>query len=254
MSRKILMLVCSMLWMSQAMAFTVNGFTRFGERFDLNARVSGVISLVKVQPGQRVKKGEVLIELNATPQRARLKKAQALEKSLQPETEITQLELEKASELYDSDSLSQVALKNAQNQLAKALGAYHAAQADSALAQYQMQQTRLTSPVDGRVLKIHRSVAEFVNPQVDSRPIISIVNSQQMKAVGMISSKQWQSSLLGRSAKVRFGDKTFEGKISYLGFQRVKQTTGVAAYEIHVNFTTSRLIPEQMPVVIEVAE
>lgn len=254
MSRKILMLVCSMLWMSQAMAFTVNGFTRFGERFDLNARVSGVISAVKVQPGQRVKKGQVLIELDATPQRARLKKAKALEQSLQPETEIAELELEKASELFDSDSLSQVALQNAQNQLAKAQGAYQAAQADSALAQYQLEQTRLTSPVDGRVLKIHRSVAEFVNPRVDSRPIISIVNSQKMKAVGMISSEQWQPSLLGRSAKVRFGNKTFEGKVSYLGFQRVKQVTGVTSYEVHVDFTTNQLIPEQMPVVIEIAE
>ncbi len=254
MTGKYLMVLACLLFTPLSQALSLNGFTRFAAQYDLNARVSGVIQQIRVSAGQRVKKGQVLVELDATTQRARLKKAQAQEKALKPDTEIAELELEKAQDLYDRDSLSQVAMKNAENKLIRAQGKYLAAQADATIAQYQLDNTRLRSPVNGRVLKIHRGVAQFVNPQVDSKPIISIVSSQSMIAVGMISSDQWRASLLGRAATVQFRKQTFKGKISYLGYRRVKKATGVAAYEIHVRFNTDQLIPEQMPVTIEIVE
>ena len=254
MSRKFLILLVSLLFMPQAMALTLNGHTEFAAQYDLNARVAGVISRLNVTPGQRVRKGDVLVELDATPQQARLKKAQSLAKSLKPETEIAELELEKAFELYDRDSLSQVALKNAENKLARIQGQYVAAEADVDIAQYQLQNTRLSSPIDGRVSKVHRAVAQFVNPHVDSQPIVTVVSSQQLIAVGLIGSDQWQTSLINRPATVKFRDRSFQGKVSFLGFKRVKKATGVAAYEIHVSFSTDQLIPEQMPVTIEIEE
>ena len=252
--KKLIVLLAALLPLAQAQAFTLNGYTRFAGHYDLNARVAGVILKLNARPGQRVSKGDVLVELDATVQRARLEKAKALEKTLKPEAEIAELELEKALELYDRDSLSQVALKNAENKLALAQGKYLAAQADTAIAQYELDSTRLRSPIDGRVSMLHRSEAEFVNPHVDSQPIVSIVSSRQLLAVGLISSEQWRPSLVGRAAKVSFRDRSFDAKVSYLGFNRVKKSTGVAAYEIHVSFQTDQLIPEQMPVTIEILE
>jgi RND family efflux transporter MFP subunit len=248
------MVLGSLLFMPLAQAISLNGFTQFAAQYDLNARVAGVISQVHVSPGQRVRKGDILVELDATPQQARLKKARAIEQSLKPETEIAELELEKAFELYDRDSLSQVGLKNAENKLAKVQGEYVAAQAETEIAKYQLENTRLRSPIDGRVSKLHRGIAQFVNPRVDSQPIVTVVSSQQLIAVGLISSDQWKPSLIGRAAEVKFRDRSFHGKVSFLGYKRVKKSTGVAAYEIHVSFTTNQLIPEQMPVTIELPE
>jgi len=64
-----------------------------------------------------------------------------------------QLELERAEELYDRDSLSQVALKTAENVLTEADGAYQVAIADKVLAEYQLKNAAITSPFNGQVLE-----------------------------------------------------------------------------------------------------
>ena len=116
-----------LLHLPLSQALTLNGFTAFDSVIELNARVSGVVDTIAVKPGQLVQKGDLLIQLDTVPYRARLDRAMAIEKSLQPVVLTAQMELERAEELYDRDSLSQVALKNAENALAKAEGNYQAA-------------------------------------------------------------------------------------------------------------------------------
>ncbi|MCK4710569.1 MAG: biotin/lipoyl-binding protein, partial [Gammaproteobacteria bacterium] len=58
---RLIILVGSLLYLPVSQALNLNGFTRFGSLVELNARVSGVVQSIKVKPGQRVKKGDVLI-------------------------------------------------------------------------------------------------------------------------------------------------------------------------------------------------
>ena len=251
---RLIILVGSLLYLPVSQALNLNGFTRFGSLVELNARVSGVVQSIKVKAGQRVKKGDVLIALDATPLRASRDRAVGIEKSLLPVVETAQLELQRAEELYDRDSLSQVALKNAENELAKADGQYQAAKAERVIAAYRLKNAVIYSPINGRVLQLHTNVAQFIDPAVSLDPLITLVQSQQMKAVALIKSEQWNGGLMNKDAMVVFGDKQFAGKVSFLGYERIKQSSGLPAYEIHVSFTTDRLIPAEMPVTINIKE
>lgn len=244
----------SLLYFPASQALTLNGFTNFETIVKLNARVSGIVQSIAVKSGQRVKKGDVLIQLDATPYQARLDKALALEKSLLPVVQTAQLELERAEELYDRDSLSQVALKTAENVLTEADASYQAAIADKILAEYQLKNAALISPINGYVLQVHTNVAQFVNPVVSLDSLITLATKGQMKAIALIKSEQWNSLLLGKIATVELGEKIFTGKVSYLGYKRVKQTDRLPAYEIHVSFEADQFIPAEMPVTINIKE
>lgn len=246
------LIILMMAWPVQAL--TLNGYTDHSAVVNLNARNSGIVQIINVKQGQRVKKGDVLIKLDGIAQQANLRRSQAIEKSLLPMVETAQLELDRAFELYDRDSLSQVELKNAENKLAQAEGEYLAAQADTEMAAYQLANAVIRSPINGRVMNIHVSIAHYVDPSVQDSPMITLIDSQQMKAVALVNSEQWSSSLLNKNATVEYRNKKFSGKVGYIGYNRIKQPGGTSAYEIHITFKSDSLIPADMPVSIRISD
>jgi RND family efflux transporter MFP subunit len=253
MSAKQLIPFLSLLYFSSSFGLTLSGFTAFDTVIDLNARSSGVITKM-VSPGQLVKQGDVLVELDSTPHKARLDRSQAIEKSLTPVFETAQLELTRAQELYDRDSLSQIELKNTQYRLAVAEGNLQAATADVRLAQYQLDNTLIRSPVDGRVTQLNTNVARYVDPSVDLSPLLSVVKSHRMKVIALLNSDQWSPALLNKPAVIKYREHKFKGVVSFLGYKRIKQASGLPAYELFVSFDTELAIPNEMPVTVEIRD
>lgn len=251
---KLILPFISLLFAPASQALTLNGNTGFGSVLNVNASVSGIVQSIKVKAGQRVKKGDVLLVLDNKPHKARLDRARAIEKSLLPAVQTAELELERAQELYDRDSLSQVELKNAEIVLAQAEGSYQAASADVVLAKYQLANTIIYSPINGRVLQLHSNNLQYVDPAVSVDPLITLVESRQMKAIALVNSDQWDQALINKKATVQYREKQYEGKVNYLGYKRIKQSSGLPAYEIHVVFKTDSLIPAEMPVKIEIKD
>ncbi len=235
-------------------ALELNGFTRFGDRVTLNAATAGIIARVAVKPGQRVSRGDLLLQLDDRPQRARLKRARALAERLKPQLQTAELEFERAQELYDRDSLSTVALHNAEGKLAEARGAYEVALAEQKLAGYELERTRLKAPLTARVLDIHARKGQFVNPQVELSPLLTLVESRRMQAVATLGSEQWAQDLIGREAQVIYRGQRYPGRVEGLGLQRIQNGSGLSGYEVRIVFDTGQLIPADMPVRIEIAE
>ena len=251
---KLLIPLLSLLYFPSSHGLTLSGFTAFDGVIELNARSSGVIKTVSVLPGQRVKQGDLLLELDATPHKARFERAQAIEKSLAPVYETAQLELTRAQELYDRDSLSQIELKNTQYRMAVAEGNLQAAKADVLLAQYDLENTQIRSPVDGRVEQLNTNVARYVDPSVDLSPLLSVVKSHQMKVIALLNSDQWSPSLLNKPALIKYREHKFKGVVSFLGYKRIKQASGLPAYEVFVSFETELALPTEMPVTVEIKD
>jgi len=251
--KTILSLIC-LFYLSPSLALTLNGNTSFASVIHLNSAVSGVVESVKVKAGQHVKKGDVLLVLNNIPYKARLDRAIANEKSLMPAVQTAEMELERASELYDRDSLSQVALKKAEMTLAQAEGAHQVALAEVVLARYQLSNSIIYSPVDGYVLEFFANRSMYVDPAVSVDPLLTLVENHLMKAVALINSDQWSPSLMNKEATIQYRNKPFNGKVNYLGSRRVQQSSGLPAYEIHVVFESDILMPAEMPVIIQIKD
>jgi multidrug efflux pump subunit AcrA (membrane-fusion protein) len=67
---------------------------------ELSTRVSGVVAEVRVKPGQRVKKGTVLLRLDKTVLQAQLDEANAEQARAQADAGDARRELERVQELY----------------------------------------------------------------------------------------------------------------------------------------------------------
>jgi membrane fusion protein, multidrug efflux system len=251
---KTIFICFNVFYFGSVQALTLNGFTEFSAVMKINARTAGIVQSVDIKTGQQVRQGDVLFKLDATPYQAKHERAKALASSLQPALSTAQFELDRAQELYDRDSLSQVEFKNAENKAAAAEGAFNAAQADVRLARYQLQLTQVKSPMNARVIKVSTGTGQYVDPAVDSSTLITLVSANSMNAVAVLNSDQWHSDLLNKKATVKYRNKVYNGKVTELGYQRVQQAGGLPAYEVRINFATDDLIPAEMPVSIEIKD
>ena len=73
----------------------------------------------------------------------------AVKLSTQPDLLESEYQLERAQELYDRDSLSQIELMRAENKVKAAKGKYDAAVAQEKLAAYYLSQAVIRAPVSG---------------------------------------------------------------------------------------------------------
>ena len=118
---------------------------------ELTTRVSGVVDVVLVKPGQRVKKGAVLLRLDRTILRAGLDEAAAEQARAQADADDARRELERARELFDRTVSSTTELDAAVLRDTRARAALSAAKARRVIAQKNLNDAELKAPFDGVV-------------------------------------------------------------------------------------------------------
>ncbi len=251
---KIPVLLALFLLSTQLFAIELKGRSEFSKVYALNSAVSGIVREVRVQPGQTVKRGEVLLKLDTTPYRAAVASANAKVATREPVRDQMQIELEKAQELYDRDSLALVELQQAENNLQIAEGEFVAAMAALQLAKFELNQTTLEAPDNLLVLKVNSHPYQYVNTGVSDRPLITLVNHHQMMAITFLGPDQWNPDLVGKSAQVNYLGKNYQGKVTLLGYQRDIESNGSDGFELRVLFVASGQIPANMPVTIDIQE
>ncbi len=243
-----------MLLSAGANALELKARSDFSQRFELNASVSGIVSRVLVQAGQKVKQGDVLLELDKTPYQSVLNRAKAVVKSHEPARIQMQSELEKAQELFDRDSLSLIDLQIAENNLQKAEGQLDAVKADMLKAKLELQETSLRAPVDGQVLAIHTHRQRYINPNVSEQTLVTLVDAQKMLAIALLNPSEWNPALLGKAASISFRGKKYRGKVIELAYDQVNQSDTLPAFELKVLFVASGEIPANMLLKITIQE
>lgn len=121
------------------------------DKLELTTRVSGVVEEVQVKPGQRVKKGTVLLRLGRTVLQAHLDEASAEEARAQADEADAKRELERAQELFNRTVSSTSELDAATLRHTRAKAALTAAGARRAIAQKNLDDAELRAPFDGVV-------------------------------------------------------------------------------------------------------
>ncbi len=237
-----------------AQALSLQGKTDFAERIQINAATAGIVRKIAVKPGQAVRSGELLLELDDTSHKARLNQAKGLQQSLLPAVTTAELEFERAEELYDRDSLSQVELTLAESRLLKAQGDYQAAAAEVERYAFALSQTQIKAPAAARVVSVSTNEGLFINPDVTNDPLLTLVSATRMTAIVLIDAREWKPALLDKKARVTMQRQTFSGVVDYLGLE--PSTTGgdEPAYELRVSFDSSGLLAAGLPVTVEIMD
>ncbi len=146
------------------------------DKVELTTRVSGVVETVLVKPGQRVKKGAVLLRLDRTILQARLEEAVADHARAQADVADAKRDQERAQELYDRTVSSTSELEAAELRYTRAQAALSAAQARRTIAQKNLADAELKAPFDGVVSAIPGGAGTVV--AADCQPKTLIVLSR----------------------------------------------------------------------------
>ena len=149
------------------------------DKVELSTRVSGVVETVLVKPGQRVKKGAVLLRLDRTVLQARLEEAQAEHARAQADEAEAKREQGRAQELYDRTVSSTSELEAAQLRYARAKAALSAAQARRVIAQKNLADAELKAPFEGVVNAVPGGPGTVVAADCQPKPLIILSPDQR---------------------------------------------------------------------------
>jgi RND family efflux transporter MFP subunit len=139
---------------------------------ELTTRVSGVVETVLVKPGQKVRKGAVLLRLEPTLLRARLDEAAAEMTRAEVEEADAKRDLDRAQELYDRTVSSTSELDAARTRHARAQAAVSAAGARRTIAQKNLDDAALKAPFDAQVGAVPGMPGTVVAADCQPRPLV----------------------------------------------------------------------------------
>jgi len=139
---------------------------------ELTTRVSGVVETVLVKPGQRVKKGAVLLRLDRTVLQARLDEAIAEQARAQADEADAKRELGRAQELFNRTVSSTSELEAATLRHARAQAALSVADARRVIAQKNLNDAELKAPFDGVVSAVPGSPGTVVAADCQPKPLV----------------------------------------------------------------------------------
>ena len=118
---------------------------------EVRARVGGYISGVHFRDGDYVRRGQLLFTLDPRPAQAALASARAQLSQAQAQLTLARRELERAETLLESQAVSQAEVDTRRGALQTAQAAIAAANANVRARQLDLEFTRVTAPISGRV-------------------------------------------------------------------------------------------------------
>ena len=235
-------------------AVDLNGRTEFNRILNLTSGISAHVVAVDVRPGQRVRAGDRLLQLDRTLFDADVALAQARIGTLEPAEQDAATELDKARELFDRDSLALVELQRAEQNHAIALARLDAARAELAKAQHRLAQTEVHAPIDAVVLTTDAFVGQFVNTRAVDTVLITLGADRPMQARALLPLELSGKITPGQEARVRYGERGFRGRVVAIGHRITAGANNHPALELTVEFDAGNGLPANLPVNISLDE
>jgi RND family efflux transporter MFP subunit len=143
---------------------SANGYVVARTKASVSSKILGRLAWTSVTEGSYVRVNEVIARLESADYEAALTSAQANLAQLEAQTVQAQRDLKRAQSLRTQNLLSDVDLENAQTKLDVTVAQTNAARAQAALAQANLENTRVRAPFTGTVLRKDAEVGEIVAP------------------------------------------------------------------------------------------
>lgn len=170
--------------LNSAYAATIKGKT------DIEVRplVSGFITKVHVDEGQRVSKGQTLFTLDQVQYQAAVEQAQAAVASAKTALESARLTAANKQRLFDKNIISEYENQLAKNQLAQAEASLSQAQAALVTARKNLSYTVVTAPSDGFVGSIPNREGSLASPSMVT-PLTTVSDNSDVYAYFSLNEK-----------------------------------------------------------------
>ena len=186
-----------------------------GEVVQMAAPVSGIagtprLSLLLVQEGQRVRRGQLLASFDNRPRlKADLAAVNARLQALQAQIRLQRREVERYSNAASTGAAPLVLLDEKRDELVKLEGQWREALAQRQGLQVDLSNSELRAPLDATVLKIHAQVGE----RPGNEGVMELGASDRMEAVAEVYESDINRVKLGQSVSLTSENGGFSGTL-----------------------------------------
>jgi membrane fusion protein (multidrug efflux system) len=179
----------------------------------LSAKVSGVITVANVDENQKVKAGDVLVEIRADDYQNTVARLQADQASLQAQFKAAKSSFERTSSLLKKGASTQERLDMAEAQYRSLESRLLSAEAQVNEAKFNLGYTKIVAPVDGTVGKKSFEVGMLASP---GQPLLGFVANKDRWVTANLKETDLDLVAVGKKATVEvdaISGKTFEGEV-----------------------------------------
>jgi len=204
------------------------------EQVDLFPKVKGFVKEILVDRGSRVKKGQLLVLLEAPEVSQKYFSEKSAENKYYEDYLYSRQSYERFKKAASkSGSVAEIELDKARSKFKSDSAAYASAKANTGISAQNQQYLRITAPFDGVVVDRNVSNGALVGENAQM-PLITMVQTKHLRLTVAIPEKHSQS--LSNSAKVSFTVSNLPGKVFESKLSRKSDFVKQASRAINAEF------------------
>lgn len=224
-----------------ALAADVAATLGWSQRVELSPRVSGIVREVGVNAGDKVKKGQLLLTLDATVYQAEVAEWRAAVAGRTEEAAEARRDLVRVQELYDRTVIATSELDQAKLRHGRAKAQLDGAQARLKAAQKNLADSQLRAPFEAVVVTRLAEPGQHVAVGLQPQPLLVLAKAGEMTARFKVSADQIGTLKPGQAVTVLVGKREYPASLRNLGLEPVKDKDG-ASYEADAVFAVMDLL------------
>ncbi|MGB1476224.1 MAG: efflux RND transporter periplasmic adaptor subunit [Marinobacter salsuginis] len=181
----------------------LDGVIEAVQQSTVSAQTSGTVQSLPFDVDDSVAAGELIVQLEDSEQRSRLRQAQAGLEEAEAALVDARQRFERIEAVHERGLVSRQEFDQARNNLAAARARVERARAAVSEAQEQLSYTRVVAPYGGILTERHVEVGEAVNP---GQPLLSGLSLEQLRVVVDLPQKYAELARTERQAQVTLAD------------------------------------------------
>jgi HlyD family secretion protein len=231
---------------------TTSGYIINRERIELSPRFVGIVRWIGAKKGDPVKKGQVVVLLDDSEQRARVTEAEGRLARAQAALQIGRTRFNRLRTLREQRVESEQQLDDAQAEVTAAEAGLREAQGLLDFARWQLAWTVIRSPIDGVVLEKLADENELVSPQSfggdkgPSTALLAVADPQDLQVEIDLNESDLSKVWLGQPCRVTpeaYPDHVYNGYVAEIAPEANRQK-GTLQIKVQVKDPDRYLVPE----------
>jgi RND family efflux transporter MFP subunit len=220
-----------LLYAIPAQAAELAAVLQWEQRLELSTPVSGVVKIVNVSEGERVKKGQILLQLDDAILSSRVDEAGAAITRLKEDAAEAKRDMARVQELFDRGVNSSTELDQARLRLTTFSGKLAEAQARHKRETRQREDATLKAPFDAIIVSRLAQPGQVVAAELKPQPLLIVAKAGEMLARAALPESQLDGVKVGQATTVTVGKQTFRGSIRSISLEPAsRDKNGDAVY------------------------
>lgn len=195
---------------------TFNGETQSASITNLSFRMSGIINKMNATVGEKVKKGELLAQLDTKDIDLSYQQINESVQSSKIQLETAQSTLDRTKKLYQSQGTSLSDLENARNNYAQAKATYESNLKSLSLQNSQYDYAKIMAPTAGIISKVNAEQNEYVNAGGNIITIDS--NNGEFQVKVSLPENYINDVKINDEVLLKINEREMQGDISEIGY------------------------------------